>query len=214
MSTDPRVGTQSVASPPGHHPASPLQVLTKLRITSGNIQPPATVSEEVRTQVVGFLLIIPDFIISLQAEQERSSETIVTLQQQFEELQQENHGLESNAVHLGADLERSNTTIDLLQRSPVVLPMNNLTSSAPKQQNIANPERFMAERKELKSFLSQVRLKLHGNESMFPTVTILLLSSSATGNDSCLLGMRVSFSCTKADRSTIVLDSTRLTCLS
>jgi hypothetical protein len=41
-------------------------------------------------------------------------------------------------------------------------------------QNIPDPERFSGDRKELKGFLSQVRLKLSGNAPMFPTLDLRL----------------------------------------
>ena len=45
-------------------------------------------------------------------------------------------------------------------------------------------------------------------------VTILLLSVYTTGDDSCLLRMRISFSCTNGYGGTISSDSTELACLS
>jgi len=89
---------------------------------------------------------------------------------------EENQGLQVNSVRLRTDLDRANTTSDLLQRNSIVPPSPATTASAafPKQQNIPDPEKFTGDRKELKPFLSQVRLKLQGNDSMFPNLSLRL----------------------------------------
>jgi len=159
-------------APAATAPANPGQVLENLRTTWRNIQLPATINEEDKATVVGSLRIIFDHLTALETHRDNFN----TLRAQCEELQQENQALQGNAIRLGTDLDRAHITIDLLQRNALSLPSRHSSdsTSSTKQQNIPDPERFTANRKELKPFLSQVRLKLQGNASHFPSLSLRL----------------------------------------
>ena len=154
-------------APAATAPANPVQVLENLRTTWRNIQLPATINEEDKATVVGSLRIIFNHLTALETDRDN----FYTLRAQCEELQQENQALQDNAIRLRTDLDRAHITIDLLQRNALSLPSGHSSdsTSSTKQQNIPNPERFDGNRKELKPFLSQVRLKLQGNASHFPS---------------------------------------------
>ena len=169
MSTIPSHGSSAPVPP-----TNALQVLDTLRTTWRNIQLPATVNEEDKARIVGSLRIVHDYITSLQADQDRYRESLNNLQVQFEELQQENENLQSNAISLRTNLDRANLTIDRLQGTHSGPTGHNTLPSVTRQQNIPDPEKFSGDRKELKPFLSQVRLKLQGNDAMFPTLSLRL----------------------------------------
>jgi hypothetical protein len=159
-----------VSSPNHDHP---LTALNTLRRAWRDFATPVTVSEEQKTQIVGTLRLVHDHLIALQADHDRQRDNIETLQAQLEELQHEGQGLQANASRLRTDLDRAYTTIDHLQRNSIDLAPGHALPR-PRQQNIPDPEKFTGERKDLKPFLSQIRLKLQGNDSMFPNLALRL----------------------------------------
>jgi hypothetical protein len=118
--------------------------------------------------------------VALQTSNDQYRDHVDTLQAQLEELQQEGQGLQANATRLRADLDRANATIDYLQRNlasspnPAPAPTPGYGAPPPRQKTIPDPEKFTGERKELKPFLSQVLLKLQGNDTMFPNLALRL----------------------------------------
>jgi hypothetical protein len=148
-----------------------------------NTQAPATINQEDLQRSVGTLRIAIDYVDHLHTEIQTLRDAapnidVDALSNQLEEQQQEITNLQNNATRLRTDLDRANATIDHLQQNPVqapgAAPQYPLPAPAPKLQNIPDPEKFSGDRKELKAFLSQVRLKLSGNAPMFPTLEIRL----------------------------------------
>jgi hypothetical protein len=151
-----------------------------------NTPAPATINQDDLQRSVGTLRIAIDYIDQLHTEIQtlRTSAPAVpnvdmaTLTNQLEEQQQEIINLQNNATRLRTDLDRANATIDHLHQNPVqapgAVPQYPQPAPASKLQNIPDPEKFSGDRKELKAFLSQVRLKLSGNAPMFPTLDLRL----------------------------------------
>jgi regulator of replication initiation timing len=165
---------------------SPRDRLAALLAQWKNIPAPATISQDDLHRSVGTLRIVINHIDQLYTEIQnlraeasaRPNVDIEALTTQLEELQEENTNLQANATRLRQDLDRANTTIDHLHQNPVhaagTAPHFSTATHAPKIQNIPDPEKFSGDRKDLKAFLSQVRLKLSGNASMFPTLDLRL----------------------------------------
>jgi hypothetical protein len=147
-----------------------------------NTPAPATISQEDLQRSVGTLRIAIDYVDQLHTEIQtlRASAPAVpnvdvtALTNQLEEQQQEITNLQNSATRLRTDLDRAKSTIDHLHQNPVqapgATPQYPQPASAPKLQNIPDPEKFSGDREGLKAFLSQVRLNLSGNAPMFPTL--------------------------------------------
>lgn len=164
----------------------PRDRLAALMAQWRNTPAPATINQDDLQRSVGTLRIAIDYVDQLHTEIQtlRASAPaapnvdVAALTNQLEEQQQEILNLQNNATRLRTDLDRANATIDHLHQNPVqtpgAAPQYPQPAPAPKLQNIPDPEKFSGDRKELKAFLSQVRLKLSGNAPMFPTLDLRL----------------------------------------
>jgi hypothetical protein len=180
-------GSSSVSNVPTTDPnISPRDRLVALMAQWKNTPAPATINQDDLQRSVGTLRIAINYVDQLHTEiQNLRTSTAVApnvdmdaLSSQLEEQQQEILNLQTNATRLRKDLDRANATIDHLHQNPVqaigVASHYPPPALVPKLQNIPDPEKYSGDRKELKAFLSQVRLKLSGNASMFPTLELKL----------------------------------------
>jgi len=95
------------------------------------------------------------------------------LQQQLNDLQQQHEEAMTKLVSVTQDLENSRAISVALARTSGTVPgdgTNEVGVARPKLAEISDPPKFSGNRKELRHFIAQLRIKLHGNATSFPTL--------------------------------------------